>query len=89
MQHSQPPEREPFEYRLGTLSEGFDAAEKRVLSIEVAIDLCRKIEVCAGFSYNSSEPRPSGKVMVEFKTDVLYSRSVEDPRSPYCECTIS
>jgi hypothetical protein len=70
-----PPPRAAYEYRPGTLSDGFDIAPAGEYTIEQAQALCNSLPKCLGFSFSGSGPNPTGAVPCAFKYNVFWSAS--------------
>jgi hypothetical protein len=70
-----PPVREAYEYRPGSLSDGFDIAPQGSYTIAQAQALCNSIPACVGFTFTGSGPSPSGPVPCAFKYNAFWSSS--------------
>ena len=66
------PTRPAYEYRAGSLSDGFDIAPAGQYTIASAQALCTSLPECAGFAY-SGALEPSGTVQVSFKYALFYT----------------
>jgi hypothetical protein len=69
----QPPARSAYEYRPGPLATGFDAAPAGMYTLAAAEALCTSLPTCAGFTFASSSPTPSGQVMCSFKHTIFWA----------------
>jgi hypothetical protein len=68
-----PPTRSLYEYRSGSLGNGFDAAAAQTMTITQAQAACSALPTCAGFTYADPSPSPSGPVLINFKYEVFWS----------------
>ena len=69
-----PPARSAYEWRAGSLSDGFDVAPAGSYTVAAAQALCTSLPLCSGFTYSNASPNPSGPVMVSFKYALFFSR---------------
>ena len=68
-----PPGRPLWEYRVGSLSDGFDAAPAGGYTLAAAQKLCAATPTCLGFAYDGADPAPSGTLVVSFKYNLFYT----------------
>lgn len=67
------PKRELYEYRAGTLADGFDAAPPALMTIAEAQARCSSLPTCAAISFPDTVSPPSvKKVMASFKHEVFW-----------------
>ena len=70
-----PPPRAAYDWRPGTSDAGFNLQTGvQVASLAAAQSACSALAGCAGFSYDSSSPSPSGAFAVDLKSAIFYTR---------------
>jgi hypothetical protein len=68
-----PPTRSLYEWKSGSLGDGFDAAPAQSMTVAQAQAACSALATCAGFTYSDPSPSPSGAVMVSFKYEAFWA----------------